>query len=237
MEVPAPLPFHPSSAPQLRSRLAEDGFARITQVFSPDEVERLRRAVDELVTNAPDTGNLTWHSPAVGGGTVVQRISRVNLFSAPIVAGFLGARQLSTLGSWIFDVSLERVRIADGADGSDGIVLVIKDPANESIHRDLRWHRDNTFTQHLPINPFVNCGLYLEPSHASRGGLLVLPGSHCSSRYDEVQETILEMPEQICVSAEPGDVVIHRADVWHRSGPHRVEGEVRRVLYANLYAR
>jgi ectoine hydroxylase-related dioxygenase (phytanoyl-CoA dioxygenase family) len=234
---PGPLPFNSSSAGLVRSTLAEHGFARVTQVFSPCEVDLLRRAFDELVANPPHQVGLTWRSPATSGESVVQRISRANLFSASIAEQFMSATQLFELGSWIFNVSADQISVANGNEGSDGIVLVIKDSRNQSIHRDLRWHRDTTFSQHLPINPFVNAGLYLDYSDASRGGLLVLPGSHRSTDYDVVQETTVEVPEQVCISAEPGDVVIHNADLWHRSGPHSVQGEVRRVLYANLYAR
>ena len=237
MDVPAPVPFRASSSEQLRSTFSEHGFARITGTFSAAEVERLRDVVDDLMANPPDVDNLTWRSVATGGGSIVQRISRANLFSASVAAEFLHAKQLSTIGSWIFNVSPERVHIADGTEGSDGIVFVIKDPRNQSVHRDLRWHRDERFTRQLPINPFVNCGLYLDPSDVSRGGLIVLPRSHPLSHCDAVEETILEVSGQVCVSAEPGDVVVHGADVWHRSGSHFVMGEVRRVIYANLYAR
>lgn len=231
-----PLSFCTLNAQEVRSSLNRFGFVRLSNSFSSEQVDRLRGAVADVVANPPEVSNLTWRSAAIGGRTVVQRISRINLFSEVITQEFLNATKLVTLGSWIFGVPTERVRVATGAEGSDGIVLVIKDPANQSAHRDLRWHRDETFTRHLPINPFVNCGLYLDASDSSRGGLLVLPGSHKSRAHDGLRETTSNPPEQICVPALPGDLVIHRADIWHRSGPHRVHGEVRRVLYANIYA-
>jgi hypothetical protein len=228
--------FDEANAQELRSMLREFGFARVTGAFANDSVQDLRRAVKELMDFPPESGNLTWRSPTVDGGAVIQRISRANLFSQRI-ADFADGAELLKLGSWIFDKPIAEVRIATGAEGSDGIVLVIKDPANHSIHRDLHWHRDETFTGHLPINPFVNCGLYLDSSDSERGGLLVLPGSHRFRTYDALQETINDSPHEVCVSAQPGDLVVHRADILHRSGPHRINGEIRRVLYANIYFR
>ncbi len=228
--------FDETNAQDLRCMLREFGFARVTGAFANEDVQDLRRAVEELMDSPPGISNLTWRSPAANGGSVIQRISRANLFSQEI-AGFADSSELLKLGSWIFDKPVAQIRIASGTEGSDGIVLVIKDPANQSVHRDLHWHRDETFTSHLPINPFVNCGLYLDSSDSERGGLLVLPGSHRFTTYDALQETIDDSPDEVCVNAQPGDLVVHRADILHRSGPHRIKGEIRRVLYANIYSR
>lgn len=230
-----PICFSAASAKEARWIINEFGFIRFAHAFSSEEVRRLGDAADALIANPPNAENITWRSPGVEGGSIVQRISRANLFSKTITAKFLNAPQLLLVGSWILDAPEHRVRIATGAEGSDGIVLVIKDPRNQSVHRDLRWHRDDKFTGHLSINPFLNCGLYLDAADASRGGLLVLPGSHKVSSYDGFEETIRELPGQVCVCAQPGDLVVHRADLWHRSGAHKVPGELRRVLYANIY--
>lgn len=233
--LPEPLPYVASIATQLREELTTYGYARLRNVFAQEEVNQLRLAVDELVRTAPESEHV-WRSPAEHGELVVQRISRANLLSQPIYDRFQTAVQLALIGSWIFDVPIAKVKIADGLEGSDGVVLVIKHPANQSVHRNLRWHRDTKFTHHLPINPFVNCGLYLDPADGLRGGLIVIPGGHRSDGHEAIDETTSEVAGQVCVAAEPGDVVLHRDDIWHRSGPHEIPGELRRVLYANLYA-
>jgi len=235
MNAARPLRFHQTNARRLRVKLQRHGFVRVAGVVPSPTVNRLRRAVDKLVNQAPAESNLVWRSPRADGGAAVQRISRANTLSPEIADVFFAGHELRELGSWLLDAPVTRVGFADGAEGSDGIVLVIKDPSNASVHRDLRWHRDDTFTQHLPINPFLNCGVYLDRADASRGGLLVVPGSHASDLPFPNEETIETVAGEVCVEADPGDVVVHRSDVWHRSGPHLVPGETRRVLYANAY--
>jgi ectoine hydroxylase-related dioxygenase (phytanoyl-CoA dioxygenase family) len=232
--LPEPLPYGSGSARQLREDLAIHGYARLRNVFPLEEVNHLRHVVDQLVSTAPES-EFVWRSPAELGELVVQRISRANLLSNSVHACFQMSPQLALIGSWVFGVPMADVKIADGLEGSDGVVLVIKHPANQSVHRNLRWHRDDKFTSHLPINPFVNCGLYLDRADSVRGGLLIIPGGHRSDAYDTIDETTREVPEQVCVAAGPGDVVVHRDDIWHRSGPHEIQGEQRRVLYANIY--
>lgn len=75
MNRPEALPFCALNSTQLRWELKTHGFVRVMQVFSPEEVESLRKAVAALVAAPPATGNHTWRSPATGGGLVVQRIS------------------------------------------------------------------------------------------------------------------------------------------------------------------
>lgn len=231
------LPLDDMNANRIGSVLARDGFVRLRSVFSRSEVGLLSNAVAELLREPPTEKDLTWFSPRRGGGHLVQRISQANRFSSVIASHFLGARQLLRIGSCIFNQPEDTIGIADGSEGSDGIVLVVKDPKNLSEHKDLRWHRDESFTQDLPINPFVNCGLYLDRADSMRGALLVLPASHRTQRFDGVVETTMMVREQRTLEANPGDVILHRADVLHRSGPHRVDGGSRRVLYANLFAR
>jgi hypothetical protein len=231
------LRFDEARADLLRFNLEQHGFVRVVGVIPSSTVERLRRAVDDLATNAPAESDLVWRSPGSDGGLVVQRISRANTLSVEIAHVLLAMPELRELASWLLDVPVARVGLADGSEGSDGIVLVIKDPANASVHRDLRWHRDDTFTQHLAINPFLNCGVYLDRADVSRGGLLIVPGSHLDGGHFPGDETIEAVVGEVCVEADPGDVVVHRSDVWHRSGPHEVGGERRRVLYANAFVK
>jgi len=236
-DIPKQIPYQQSTAGQLHATVVEYGFAKITGVFSGDEVTRLSDLINEIMVDPNIGADLVWRSSGMDGKGVVQRISRINLLSAAVSETFVHSRQLSIIGSQIFDTSVDRIHIADGRDGSDGIVLVVKDPRNVTDHKNLRWHRDDKFTCHLAINPFVNVGLYLDSSDASRGALIVIPRSHGGAFDYGVDETIVEVPEQVCVPAEPGDVIVHDAHLLHRSGPHYVQGQVRRVIYANLYTR
>lgn len=225
----------PGAGAQLRSTVEHHGFGTVRGALSPGEVGALREALDVLIATPPAVAELTWRSPATGGGTVTQRISRANLFSPALEAGVVGSRALAAIGGWVFRCGSEEVCVADGREGSDGVVAVIKDPHNASEHAALRWHRDDTFTTHLPINPFVNCGIYLDASDERSGALLVVPRGRPFPA--SAVETTDQVPYAFTISAEPGDVVVHAADVWHRSGPAFADGHRRRVVYGNVFRR
>lgn len=220
---------------RVRRTVERRGFCRVRGAFSAPEVGALRDALDALIASPPAEAALAWHSPAIGGGSVVQRISRANLHSPALEAGVVLAPQLATIGGWTFGCGSEEIGVADGLDGSDGVVAVIKDPRNASEHAALRWHRDDTFTAHLAINPFVNCGIYLDSSDERSGALIVIPRDCPFPMWAE--ETTDEVAHGQIVPAEVGDVLVHSSDLWHRSGPALAESHRRRVLYGNVFRR
>lgn len=212
------------------------GYVRVKHAVSMEDVARLRQEIGYVVTIAGQLPEgLVWYSPAVNGGQIIQRISRINQYSN-FIHNFGNTHQiLLAVTKSLFDV--EQVRYADGSEGSDGSVLVIKDPANASEHKDLRWHRDAKFTQHLPINPFVNLGVYLDDAGPELGGLVVLPTSHRIPLFNpSLEETTEHHPDEVCVEANACDIVIHSSEIWHCSRAHSVATQVRRVLYFNFHA-
>jgi hypothetical protein len=226
--------FHADGAADLiRGNLVNQGFCRVCKAFTADDIAVLRDGLEELIAAPPSEPGLTWRSPASRGGTVIQRISRSNLFSSHIDQAVVEAEQLLQLGSWIFGGEPEDIGVATGLEGSDGVVAVIKDPRNTSEHAQLKWHRDDTFTGHLSINPFVNCGIYLDFSDARSGALLVVPRSRPFPRASK--ESVDFVADQVMIEAQAGDVVVHSSDVWHRSGAAAPASHRRRVIYGNVF--
>lgn len=219
----------------VRRSVAAHGFCRIRDAFTGDDLAALRDALNGLVAEPPTEQGLVWRSPMVDGGLVIQRISRANLFAPTIWQAVVDSVQLARIGSWIFGGSPEDIAVATGLEGSDGVVAVIKDPRNASEHAALRWHRDDTFTPHLNINPFVNCGIYLDSSDAQSGALIVVPRD-CLFPKDS-GESLDTVAHQQFIEAAAGDVVVHAADVWHRSGRSEPAGRLRRVVYGNVFKR
>lgn len=226
--------FNEASTPsQVRDQVFDHGFCKVRAVFDNEEVAQLRGALEALVGSPPTNPGISWLSPASGGGLVVQRISRANLYNSIIEERIARAPQLLAIGSWIFGCADNKIAVATGLEGSDGVVAVIKDTRNLSEHAALRWHRDDAFTNHLAINPFVNCGVYLDDSDVRTGALLLVPRGRPFPKKSI--ETFDEVSEQVRVDAQAGDVVVHAADVWHRSGKSTRPNGVRRVLYGNVF--
>ena len=232
--IRGPVLFASRAVPEVvRWALGAHGYCRLREAVGDAALGTLRTAVDALLAAPPPEEGLTWWSPAAGGGLLVQRISRANLYHRDLADLVERSALLRNIGRWAFECPQEQVRVATGREGSDGVVMVSKDPENVSEHADLRWHRDDTFTTHLPINPFLNCGIYLDKANRERGALLLVPPSYAFPT--RAAETTDLVEGEVCVEAEAGDVVIHRADVWHRSGPNRRPGTRRRVLYGNVF--
>jgi hypothetical protein len=197
---------------------ARVGFVRIRDVIPIDEVEVIRGEIKRIIQTADQLPkDLVWFSPSTCGGYVVQRISRINRYSHVIDKIGKSHPRLHRIASRLLGST--NIRYADGSEGSDGSVLVIKHSDNASEHRELRWHRDAKFTQHLPINPFINLGIYLDDCTTGSGELVVLPESHRLKNFQ----------------ANTGDVVIHSSELWHCSRSHMHIGQQRRVLYFNYH--
>ena len=221
----------------LKDAFLEYGFVRVTNVFSSQEleeilheIERIQRIAEEL----PD--GLVWFSPSIDAGQIIQRISRINQHSEAINNLGHFSETLKTISC--LALRSNNIEFADGHEGSDGSVLVIKDPLNVSVHKELRWHQDSKFTQHLPINPFINLGVYLDDSDVNRGGLVVLPCSHRLDIFDkEIEETTRNHKGEICVPVKAGDICLHSSDLWHCSRASMIPSGLRRILYFNYYAK
>jgi ectoine hydroxylase-related dioxygenase (phytanoyl-CoA dioxygenase family) len=226
--------FKFTSLDGVEDRFADVGYVRVRGVISVEEVGKLRAAIELIMQKADELPEgLAWLSPSSRGGYIVQRISRINQYSRAVDDTGRSHPRLIALASRLIGGN---ACAADGHEGSDGSVLVIKHPDNASEHRELRWHRDSKFTQHLPINPFINLGVYLDDCPTGSGQLVVMPRSHRLENFDPtLEETTLYHPGEHGIPARAGDVVVHSSELWHCSRAHMRPGYQRRVLYFNYY--
>jgi hypothetical protein len=99
------------------------------------------------------------------------------------------------------------------------------------------WHTDyrphTTPAPRLPAAPAVITVLvYLDAASADTGPLFVVPGSHAQARQPD--HTHEELPGQVAVHVEAGQVVLMNAALWHRGGPNRSPDQVRRLVTLQL---
>jgi hypothetical protein len=87
-----------------------------------------------------------------------------------------------------------------------------------------------------PLPPFfcyphaVNCLLYLDDVGDREGPLCILPGSHL--RHDLVipDNDSSDMPGQMILKPQAGDLLIHHVNLWHRTLPTQPGCRQRRVV-------
>jgi len=180
-----------------------------------------------------DSGDI-WYAPAAHGGRIIQRFNRLNV-SSPTVANFFTEHpSMLAIAKGLLG---DHAHFVTGEEGSEGAVMVTKDANNVGPHGALPWHCDGSFTRHLPINPFINAGVYLEDCNEDGGCLLVIPGSHLAFSPSEGFECSAQPhAAEVAVVALAGDVVAHSSQLWHCSRRRITQKGVRRVLYANYTA-
>lgn len=223
---------------QIKSAFAELGFVRLKNVIAEEARLTLTHELSRLITGIKDIPtNQVWYSNSAEGKIVVQRISRANILSPFVESLGKDSILLKEIAAFLLDCPITSIRCADGREGSDGAVFVIKDPNNITEHNKLRWHYDGRFTRHLDINPFINVGLYLDAANSSTGALVVLPQSQSSESafIPEFEETTEEHPGELTIEANARDAVFHSCQLWHCSRSNVIHGSIRRILYFNFY--
>jgi ectoine hydroxylase-related dioxygenase (phytanoyl-CoA dioxygenase family) len=122
------------------------------------------------------------------------------------------------------------------ADGTPGVLMMIKDARDVSPRSVLPWHVDESPGPGGRSTHFITVGVYLDQSDVDRGGLVVIPGSHRSLPTMHVPESEIDPAREMAVEANRGDVVVHSSRLLHCSHRCRQDGAVRRVLYATYRA-
>lgn len=99
------------------------------------------------------------------------------------------------------------------------------------------WHTDyrphTTPAPRLPAAPAVITMLvYLDPATADTGPLFIVPGSH--ARAQQPPHTHDDLPGQVTLCVDPGQVVVMNAALWHRGGPNHSPDQARRLVTLQL---
>jgi Phytanoyl-CoA dioxygenase (PhyH) len=204
----------------LRHFLNEAGFARVTNVFSADEIARLVEIVERRQAQATPGDGRSWWAKRADGTPVLCRLIYLGPVEPTIAA--LGAdpriRRLASLAA-------EPLRIA--SDRSDGNSVVIKNPDVVEGLSDLPWHRDCGLGGHPVKCPALNIGIQLDAANAERGRLHFAPGTQRASCH----RADLARASTVAIDTEPGDCTVHLGDVMHAAPPPLGRGPGRRALY------
>jgi hypothetical protein len=224
----------------------------ITYIIHNDDVAQPRRICQSVLTTCEETSFLT-------NGVVVphQRLGQVGVdelrdavdrlgtkrFPEPLAVGgdaeFAGQylRDPHKQDPRILTVPLVDFPLADTARCLAGPRVLLR---NSNIRRTQPgtgdatiWHTDyrphTTPAPRLAAAPAVITMLvYLDPASVGTGPLFVVPGSH--ARAQQPPHTHDDLPDQVVLCVEPGQVVLMNAALWHRGGPNHSPDQVRRLV-------
>ena len=211
---------------ELRDFLERAGYLRLRGVFTRDEVEAMRRDVDDAVANARPDDQRSWWT-TVDGVEVCNRVNYLNERSA-VIAGLDADPRLLRIGA------LGGPELRAAPDRLDGHGVVIKVPGAETGLADLPWHRDCGMGGHPVKCPMLNVGIQLDAATPAAGQLHMLAGSHLgTSRMPSDAETA-SLPV-VAIATEPGDVTIHFGHTLHAAPPPGDRAAAgRRALYVSF---
>ncbi|GGD97151.1 phytanoyl-CoA dioxygenase family protein [Paenibacillus nasutitermitis] len=197
-----------------------DGFVKIPQVLSPEEVHTLRAAV-EGAFEEPDDG--------YGGIVRVKMFERGNMF----------------LDLMDKDGVIEFAEAVLGANCHVVAVNAVRNPKGAGIDT---WHVDEDLFFPIPegseLDPAIRmpvfkftCNYYLVDVDETKGPTQVVPGSHRSGQHPQLVDGVPDYKGQgpVSCTGKAGDLIIFSGQTWHRGA--RNEHEQPRVVQQITYGR
>ena len=206
------------ATPEEIAQLAEDGYLVRERLFSPEQTQRLRDALDDLAKDEMTAGNSVSDAATFSGlflrHLMDKRPEFLELFRfAPLLSVARAA-----LGPQV-QVLPMTARIAYPGENAQGT----------------HWHHhQRVFTD--PASPFfcrphvLDVLIYLDALNDANGALSVVPGSHQRIDEDLPSNQFSDLPGQVTLRLPAGSAVFIHGNLWHLARPTRQDGTVRRLL-------
>jgi hypothetical protein len=211
---------------EIRSFLARVGFAHLRGVFSPEAMQALDAEVDRLAAAAAPGDETSWWVDEADGQPRLCRLVYAGRRSE-MIAGFENDPAVQRLGR------LLRPDLRVVSDRMEGTSVLLKVPGPTKGLSNIPWHQDCGMGGHSVYCPSVAVGIQITGSDASRGNLLIVPGSHGQTLHYDWKDRYPGAPV-VAVDTEPGDVTLHIADVMHASPEPTGQGW-RRTMYVTFF--
>lgn len=210
-------------SPAIRHFLEENGFVVFGNVF--DELQRstivaaVQAVADELGQDHPDLtlGMDEEGKPRAGR---IYHLSRHSKVISDLILGDLRIRRIAELCPGLHFLDEDR---------KSAVLFQEKRPEKGSGFKGLRWHDDRI----SDVGQTLTVGIYLDESTQANGAMRVVPGSHRFDPSTPLPEDVAIHPDEVAITARPGDVTAHLSGLWHCSPVGWVTGEAgcRRVIY------
>lgn len=198
------------------------GFLLVEQVFTAQEVARLRDHAETLHAAAVEGDRKSWWAKNREGEAVLCRVTDAGRI--PEMAELYQDPRILELAALA-----EPTLVCRAVNELDGVSVLFKKPDIVEGLSDLPWHRDCGMGGHACMCPVLIFSIYLLPGRPETGELRMLPGSHqASCGFFETGDP--RAPQGISLAGDPGDVSLHYGDIMHAAPPPTGDGPFRQCV-------
>jgi ectoine hydroxylase-related dioxygenase (phytanoyl-CoA dioxygenase family) len=204
------------ATPEEIRAFVRDGYLVRERLLPPDEVEKLRSALDQCV--ATDR-YIQRSSSDTFGGTFLRHLADKH----PAFFDLIDFPPVVSVARALFGPLVQ-------ARGFTACICFPDDP-----HQEVEWH----FHQRLVSDPLpplfaqpqtLEALLYLDDVDELNGPLGVMPGSHRWHDRDLPAGDVADKPGQVMLRLPAGSCVLVSGSTWHRALPTRPGGTQRRLI-------
>jgi ectoine hydroxylase-related dioxygenase (phytanoyl-CoA dioxygenase family) len=258
---PAEPAVHLAGAPlaEIEATFHEFGFVVLRHLFDGDLMDRMTRECAAaqaavLAGAAPEGhGSVKYLDEASKVERFVNYVERVEDLSPAVLEAATSTALRAVVGALI------------GPDhwlNTQGIVYQDARPGRESGYTRIGWHSDWQAAPSLDVWPSVAFTFHIDGTSPANGFLRAVPGSHLwatPAPYRNVNGVVVpddakpaggytdtpppfemplgfdKVPGEIAVYAEPGDVLLHDAYLWHSAARATDDEGVRRHVRSGYF--
>ncbi len=207
------------ASPEEIARLVADGYLVRERLFSPEQVERMRRALDEVAEREVEGGAIALSASRRFGGLFLRHL----MDKHPVFLEMFRYKPTLSVARAVLGPQVQ-VRPMTGR-------ISYPDESRQETH----WHFHQRCIP-IPTPAFfarphvIDCLIYLDDVTDANGPLCVLPGSHQWVHAELTPDDYGDRPDQVVLRLPAGSCVIVHGGLWHRALPNGPQGTVRRLL-------
>lgn len=186
----------------------QDGYLLLRNVLSPERVEKLNNAIDEVIAQEPEALAYNLYNSVERHDEIAALMDEPSVL--PLVAQLLG----HNIQLHISHLTIRKPNPND------------LDVATQSF---INWHQDGPHPQFPSVGGVTGlyyikaCYILSDMTEPDRGNTKVVPGSHNKPYTPECPDTREKLQGEVQICGKPGDVFIFAQNLWHSAAPNHSE--------------
>ncbi|NHN30660.1 phytanoyl-CoA dioxygenase family protein [Paenibacillus agricola] len=200
---------------ELMEQFNEQGYLLIPNVLSQEKVTRLNAAIDELVTQEPETLAHNIYNSVARDEEIASLMEEPSIL--PLIVNLMG-----------YNIQLHISH------------LTIRHPNPKQVQTEtnsfINWHQDGPHPKFpsiggiTPLYYIKTCYILSDMSEPDRGNTKIIPGSHNRIYQPDTKNVSEQLPGEMQVCGKPGDVFVFAQNIWHAGAPN-LSSFTRRQLF------